>query len=423
MRTHIKHRRHRVAAVLQRLVLLGALGGVAACEGLLDVNLPGRVPASTLDNPQLASTLVMSAISDFECAYNNYSFGASVHSDEMWHSSGNQIMRSWGQRRITPDMQNYVSETCQGWGYGLFTTIHTARFQADDAIRRLEGFPDAEVADKPSLLATAAAYAGYSYTLLGEGFCETPVDGGPLLTPAEVLRIAEERFTKAIQLAEGAGNQDILNMARVGRARVRLNLGDRTGAAADARLVPEGYNKVATRSGESERRWNKARRWFEDGGHATVAPGFRNLTWKGVPDPRVQVRNTGRKGFDAVTDLWVSNKYPTLESPIPLATGKEAQLIIAEAEGGQTAVDIINRLHERAGIPPYDPATDGDIMAQVLEERRRELFQEGGHRLNDMLRHNLPFFEGVDHVGQTYGNTTCFPLPLIERTGNPNIPG
>ena len=71
----------------------------------------------------------------------------------------------------------------------------------------------------------------------------------------------------------------------------------------------------------------------------------------------------------------------------------------------------------------------------MIEERRRELFLEGGHRLNDHLRfrgtpYNIPFkgeagsFDpnGVDRTGLPYGTTTCFPLPIVERVTNPNIP-
>jgi hypothetical protein len=80
----------------------------------------------------------------------------------------------------------------------------------------------------------------------------------------------------------------------------------------------------------------------------------------------------------------------------------------------------------------------GDAVAMmdlIIEERRRELFVEGGHRMNDMLRfegtpREIPWLgepgsihpDGVDSVGGAYGDVTCFPLPTVERIGNPNIP-
>jgi hypothetical protein len=104
-----------------------------------------------------------------------------------------------------------------------------------------------------------------------------------------------------------------------------------------------------------------------------------------------------------------------------LASWVEAQLIIAEVMGGQTAVDIVNVLHQRAGLPAFSSSDPAEIAAQVREERRRELFLEG-HRINDLLRFGLPFPSGPHPIGgNVHGTTTCLPLPLVERTGNPNI--
>src|SRR5437879_2928127 len=54
------------------LAALLLLTGSAGCSSLLDVELPTRVPAATLDNPSLSATLVNGAIADFECALVNY---------------------------------------------------------------------------------------------------------------------------------------------------------------------------------------------------------------------------------------------------------------------------------------------------------------------------------------------------------------
>src|SRR5690606_23417486 len=123
--------------------------------------------AENLDNPELAETLVNSVIADFECAYNNFTFGAAVHSDEMWHSSGNLVQRLWGQRRITSTFDNYINGSCSGAGYGMWVPLHAARFQAEDIYERLTGFPDEAVPEKTSKLATVAAIAGYTYVILG----------------------------------------------------------------------------------------------------------------------------------------------------------------------------------------------------------------------------------------------------------------
>lgn len=396
-----------------------ALGALAGCGSLLDVELPTRVPAETLDNPALAATLVAGAIGDFECALTNYITATGLLGDELVESTGWIAVFTWDQRRIFSNNANLATGDCVVLGYGVFTPLQTARFQAEDAYRRISAFPDADVPDKGNLLATAAAYAGYAYTLLGEGFCEMTVDAGPLMTPAEVLQQAEAQFTTAIDQATTAGNTDILNMARVGRARVRLDLGKLAEAASDAQAVPTGYVHNATRSAVNERRWNRTYADGQRNFYVSVDPRYRDLTVDGVPDPRVPVVAAGRNGHDGVTPVYFQRKYTSEGAPIPLATWREAQLIIAEAEGGQAAVDAINALRTAAQLPLFSSSDPAAIQQQVREERRRELFLEG-QRFHDMLRFDLPFDSGVNPKGVTYGDTTCLPLPDAERLNNPN---
>ncbi len=408
---------HRVAGGLA--LVAAAAGPLTGCSSLLDVELPTRVPAQTLDNPQLAATLVAGAVGDFECALTNYITATGLLGDELIESTGWIAVFTWDQRRIFSNNGNLASGTCVDLGYGIFTPLQTARYQAEDAIRRITAFPDADVPNKPVLLATAAAYAGYAYTLLGEGFCEMTVDVGPLMPPADVLRKAEAQFTTAISLATTANNADILNMARVGRARVRLDLGKNAEAATDARAVPAGYAKNASRSTANERRWNRTYAEGQRNFYISVDPRFRNLTVGGAPDTRVGTADAGRNGHDGVTRVWFQRKYLSESAPVPIATWREAQLIIAEAEGGQAAVDAINRLRTLATLPQFSRTDPAEIRAQVREERRRELFLEG-HRFNDLLRFNLPFDTGVNHKGVDYGDTKCLPLPDAERLNNPN---
>jgi len=155
-----------------------------------------------------------------------------------------------------------------------------------------------------------------------------------------------------------------------------------------------------------------------------VSPAYRNLRVDGVADPRVRVTDTGRRGNDTSTPLWLQQKYPTATSNIRIASWAEAQLIIAEAELGQEAVNRINALRTIHNLPLYQPANVSNaqaIFAQVIEERRREFFLEGGHRYNDMLRHKIPFPTGLNHKNEPYGDITCMPLPEAERLSNPNI--
>lgn len=94
--------------------------------------------------------------------------------------------------------------------------------------------------------------------------------------------------------------------------------------------------------------------------------------------------------------------------------------MIAEVEGGQTAVNIINRLRETFDLPPFSSTDEEEIRAQVREERRRELFLQGT-RIGDKLRWNEPWATGVNQRGEPYSDRTCIPLVTQEILGNPHI--
>ncbi len=421
---------------------LGLFGGCHA--DILKVDLPGTVPADALDAPALAQTLVNGAISDFDCAWDTYVGATNVLSDEFIQSSGNLIERQWADRQITADNTNFAQGTCES-GYGLYTPLQTARFQAEDIFNRLDGFTEAQVPKKISLEATMKAYEAFSMIAFGEGFCQAAFDGGPLLQPADVLQLAETTFTDAITLAQQSGTNDILLLAYGGRARVRLDLGDFSGAIADAQHIPEGFEYLSTRSSSDVRRWNihyylvNGPQWR----HASVAPAFRSLAWKGMADPRVVVTFGNANGFDGVTPWYYHNKTPGIDSPNRLVSYAEAQLIIAEAAARSgdlaTARQIINDRHALVGLPPFteaDAPTQDGVIDHVIQERARELFAEGGARFNDHIRfrgtsHDVPFKgepgaeypNGVDQSGNPFGNTTCLPLPTVEVNGNPNIGG
>ena len=413
-------RRGAPASAIQLSLLAVTALIVTGCRGILNVDLPTRVSAGVLNDASFAPTMVNGAIADFECAYTNYSAATGLLTDELIESTGFIAWFSWDLRRIPSSNGSLGSNICTGAGYGVYTPLQTARFTAADSYKRIQAFPDAAVPNKTTLLATVAAYEGYALTLLGEGFCQMAIDGGPAITPAQTLALAEARFTDAMQLATTAGNSSILNFATLGRARVRLDLGNKSGADGDAQAVPQGFVLNATYDAATERHRNRV---YVDNFvnlYTSVDPRFRNLAFGGVADPRVPTKNANRLGNDGVTPLWQQLRYTTETSSMPIATWGEAQLIIAEAEGGQPAVDAINRLHTAAGLPPFSSTDPAAIMAQVYEERRRELFLTG-HRLNDILRLGIPFDTGNDAKGQPFGTTTCLPLPDVETLNNPNF--
>lgn len=401
-------------------------GVLAGCESLLEVEVPGAVTAESLDNPQMATSLLAGAVGELECALAQYVEGTAILADEVISSAFWRTYNVWGAKL---QELNTITGPCQanldGDGIGFYVGLSRARFMADDAFERIAAFDAAELPlNKALAQAQLATYGGFAYTMLGEGFCEAAIAGGPILSRNAVFELAAGKFATALTLAQEANDASLLNTARVGRARVLLNLGRGAEAASLAREVPEGFTRNATYSTVTGRRYNRLWVTTVRNRYLSAAPAYRDLTLEGEPDTRVTLDFNGSVGHDNFTPLYLQTKYPTANSPIPLASWREAQLIVAEAELGQSAVDRINALRTFHNLPLYQPTAldDATILGQVLEERRRELFLEG-RRLNDKLRHDLPFPSGQNHKGEPYGPTTCMPLPNVERFSNPNISG
>jgi hypothetical protein len=404
------------------------LAGLAACnlDDVLSVEAPSRVLPSDLENPANARVIVNGVVADFECAFGAYVTVGGTIGEELHDSS---IASQWwalDRRSFGPTGSIYSTAGCTGTSGGVYVPLSTARWQADNALRLLEGWTDEQVPGRSALLARAAAYGGYSYLLLGESMCSAAIDGGPEVSREQLFELAEQRFASAIAAAQAASNDTLLTLAYAGRARARLNLGQLAEAASDARQVPPGFVFNATFTANDPQRENQVYVANVRSLLVTVDDMYRTLSFAGVPDPRVQVTDGGRNGGDQETRMYFQTKYAGTGAPIPLARYEEAQLIIAEAEGGQVAVDIINELHDRAGLPRFASTDAAEIQQQIIYERRAELFLESQH-LGDLIRYDLPLQPAAGtpyqrQKGGTYGGQLCLPLPDVERYNNPNIP-
>jgi starch-binding outer membrane protein, SusD/RagB family len=411
--------RRRFAAAALAVVM----GMNTACDKLLDVDNPGQVPADALADPSLMTVLEAAAMQQFQCAFAQWVSTAGMLSGEYWSANGFVDNHPWEWRGIV--QIKGASGSCPAnratTSMGFYTPMQQARFQLDDLAKRAAEFTDQQLTAKQRILTEAKAYAGYTYTILGEAMCDMAIDKGPKMTSAQVWAIAETRFTEAIALATTLGDASLRNMATVGRARTRLDLGNLAGAAADAALVPAGFVRNAEFSETTVARENRLYNLTVRNDFLSVTPDYRNLTVNGVADPRVRVTDMRRNGSDNVTPIWQQQKFTGSGAvSLPIASYAEAQLILAEATTGQAQLDAINRVRALSNIAPLVPPPGADMGALILEERRRQLFSEG-HRYVDMLRKKLPFVTGVNRKGQTISNLTCVPLPDVETLNNPNL--
>jgi hypothetical protein len=103
----------------------------------------------------------------------------------------------------------------------------------------------------------------------------------------------------------------------------------------------------------------------------------------------------------------------------------EQYLIRAEARARQgeltNAKSDLNLIRNTAGLPNTTAVTDTDIIADVINQRRFELFTEYGHRFFDLKRSGQ--IDTVLALSKPGWNATdkLWPLPAVELNVNPNL--
>jgi len=438
---NLKARSRWIAALVASAATALAVAGCDVNKAL-SVDSPSRIPAGTLETPANAALLVNGAVSDFECAFGAYVVVGGLVGEELDDYTQTASRWPYDRRDVQSNQSMYSVNSCDG--LGVYTPLQTARVTANHIRTLLEGWTDAEIpagTNRQVLIATAAAYEAWSILLLGEGFCSTvltTISGTDFAYAGETTRndafkAAEDRFNQAITVAQaqGAAASSILNMALVGRARARQDQGNLAGARTDAALVPASFVFNATASSVSSRRNNRV--FVESnalGVSSSVGARYRTMN-----DPRVPVQNLNRPNALGVP-AWAQLKYTSVSSNIPMATGDEAQLIIAEADASSNSantISIINAFRAKGSEGTYTGPTDAaSLLNEVIDQRRRALFLTGTH-IGDIMRYKLALTPATGTnfpAGLTYGSQACvgdarigLPLPDVERQSNPKLGG
>jgi len=427
-KTSLWYRRTRaVGHTLLATLSAGLFATACDTSKMLDVQAPNSVPVDIYDNPAFATLMVNSVIGDFECAFGSFVVAEGLVGDELHDSALNN--GNWNMdRRDNAFTSGFYGVNSCTTVTGVYTPLSTARGEADAAIERLSGWTAAQVPNIKALEAQANLYSGFSYATLGMAMCQAAFDKGPLVNQLGMFALAEQRFTAAIA---AASLTNVLNAAYAGRARVRLYQHNAAGAAADAQLVPAGFVFNAAMDATNARRFNHIYNAISTSGALTVETTARALTTEtGQVDPRSATIKLNTAPADGLNQIFIPTKYnaATLAAgqsiPQPITRYAEAQLILAEAQGGASAVSIINTMRAAASLNPYTGPTDAaSIKNLIASERQRVLFLEG-FRPFDVERMNLPLVPAVGSPylqGGVYGGTVCFPVPDIEKNNNPNI--
>ena len=428
-----------------RGALLGTLLLAAACNPnqALDVKDIDVVSPGQLNDKSALPTLRNGVLSTFQLAFsggadlaNGGHEGQATMSgllgDEFLNAESFPDRISVDQRDIIPSNLSLVA---------LFLDLSRARATADFASSQYNKL-DAGADGQSEVL----SLAGFSYVLFGENYCSgvpfSTIDAGGNITYGdpqtrdEVLQIAVAKFDSAITIATAQEDADLLNLARVGKARALLDLNQADAAATAASEVPGSFQYLVRSSSNSLRQnngiWNYTANTF-----AFSVPereGGNGLPYITANDPRLDVVVTGQLGFDRATPFNLQLKYPDQQANVVLASGIEARLIEAEAQfrAGTPgpAIATLNALRAFAGLNPLvDPGTDIERTNLLFQERAFWMWGTA-HRLGDMRRlvrqysrtEDTVFPIGEYHKGGEYGSDVNFPVSSDERN-NPNFTG
>jgi len=429
--------------IMRALAVAGALSAVivAGCDfnKALEVQPANLIPAVALETPANAALLVAGAAADYDCAFNSYVVVGALIGEEFEDALQTADRWPYDQRSITPSRTFYSQNSCTG--LGVYAPLQSARVSASNVRRLLEGWTDAEVTGRQLFIARMSAYEAWSQLLIAEAFCETvfssingeEIEWGTTITRAQALDSAIARFTDAVTIAQSVGGtvaDSIRFFALVGRARAHQDKGNMTSARADAVVVPAAFVWNVTTSSSNTRRQNRV---FQESNtvntpSSSVGARYRQASY--TSDPRVPVQNRGTFSNGTNVPLWAQLKYTAVNSPIPAATGREMQLLIAEADIATSrtntlAIIATNRAAGNQGA--YTGTTPAEDLAEIIDQRRRALFLTGTH-LGDIIRYNLTLSPAAGSLtpwnqafGPDKGNQLCMPLPQVEVLNNPKL--
>lgn len=407
MTTHSRGRSRRPLSGVTAGALL--IGGVltTGCGDLFVAENPANLNPENLENPSMLDPLTTGTTRVFDLSRNNMVEIGGLLSDEMI-ASGTWPSYHMASRLGIIDLDASAGNVPNG----IWNNLHEARFLGRELHRLVQAHAPNPGSDRRAAL--GKLYEGIAIYDLTTFFCQQTYDSGPAMTSGESLGLSEEALTAAIQIAQSAGDADILALAHLGRARARLVRGDLSGAAGDAQAVPDGFtwwSRFSLPDGITMGFWNQSR----DRNEITVDVAFRD-----TDDPRVPVTYmNGLTGADRETEVWRQEKYQERDSNIRSGSWQEARLIEAETllEGPSAdvsgAIALMNQVRAAADLEALSPGVSAEQAREFLRaERKHELWLEGGTRYGDMRRWGL-FPSGW--------GASCIPFPRPETDSNPNI--
>ncbi|MGH7664161.1 MAG: RagB/SusD family nutrient uptake outer membrane protein [Gemmatimonadaceae bacterium] len=306
-----------------------------------------------------------------------------------------------------------------------------------------------------------------------------------VLSQLEIFAVALPYLTEALSLAQGAGEDTVAYLALTGLARAHLGMGNWAEAANYAGQVDPGFvwwmEFVDIDGGQNPLENTSHGGNFTHGIHpwfTGVHPSFDGTGFDFTDndviapqtDPRIQHAVTDDRGHNRLTRLYKlfqGLRYSdytgeTIAPPsaaclectgadpdeMPLIAEFGTDVLLADyvetqhhlhealAELGGNEAAVLAFVNERRAVGNQAPVvlTGQALITELRNQRARDLFM-GGFRLPDLRRWtrfdpgNGPFAGGSYFPTGThpnaqwgqYGEWTCFPIPISEYEGNPNL--
>ena len=430
------------AALLRMTSALVLLAATAACNEFLTATNPGAVEEKDVNIPANADILAFGAVSTYQFSHSEITYWNAQLTDELFNRATFAEEGEIDRRNLFSDM-TYINQFMYG-------PAQRSRYAGDDAATRLKVILG-DTASRDLRLARALAYAGHSYIDLGEMMCTTPIDLGVPKSSEEMFADAITRFQEAISVATAAktylqsrtpvnaaavaGSDSIRYFALVGAARAALNRNDKAAAIAFANQVPAAFE---FRAYYSDNTTGQRNRTFERITLASNAYLLNTPFLAMATDPRVpRIAGTTGRAYTPLSPPSYSTFTNTLAggafAPIMwvrVASGLEAQYIVAEAQGPTAATLAFVNARRAAGQQLAVTLAGDALMAELRDQRSRDFYLDN-HRLGDLRRYlkyyQVDLFPKGPYPGSTSGQVyneaiSCWPLPTNEINGNPNLP-
>jgi hypothetical protein len=412
----------KIRRAVSRTLIGGALvmGASACSDKFLAVTNPNVIDASTVDPASTAASLAASAQQNLAAAYGWLIMYSSWFTGETNVSDTFPTRNEFGIRTVS-DLNGSLNAD-------LWQPISLAAASSKIVLDLDLPTPTTNVH-----LARSAMVRGYSTLFMANDFCTGALSEGPELNTAQMLDSAIFWFGKGIDVGKANGTligDSLANASLVGRARAKLQKGDKAGAAADAAAVAAGFSYSLRYTDDLSNRTRLSNRLWQftfDRGSMSVAAAYQ------VNDPRVKwlppAQHTLQPQDVVPGGFFIQQKYPAYSSPVRLASKLEADYIAAEASGDVTQqLALIQARRAANQQSAYTGAVDAaSVLAELYDQRGREFFLEGKQladfRRNPAAARNVPA-TGSNYVKPGYatvGSQTCYPLPRAERDNNPNM--